>query len=748
MSDSQCGQVNITATVERVSFRNAQNGFCVVEMGGRDDFFTAVGILPEVAAGEELNLTGEWTTHATFGRQLKILSFSRSLPDTAAKLFSYLASGAIKGVGPKLAMRIIERFGERTFDILENEPDRLAEIKGISKRAAKDISQEFIRQFAMRKVLIELENYGITPSESTAIYKYFGAGALNTVRQNPYVLCNLEQGFTFTRVEELVERMELSPDPAYRNTAGILHVVRHNLYNNGHTCLPRRKLLAPCAALLSLTEDEVDIAVDSLIDGHLLFEEMLNGEVFLFLPDIYMAEREIADRMKTILRFPPAGFANLEKEIDRSEENNQMFYAPAQREAVRLACEKGLLILTGGPGTGKTTAVRAVIDVFEQKGLRVLLAAPTGRAAKRMTDVTGREAKTIHRLLEVEWSDSEKPVFGRNAQYPLDADALIVDEMSMVDCSLFASLLDAVAFGCRLVLVGDSDQLPSVGPGNVLNDLIASEKLPVVCLTEIFRQAQQSLIVTNAHRIINGKMPVLDEKKSDFFFMSRAESLAAAECVADLVARRLPTAYGFSPIHDIQVLCPSKKGTCGTFNLNRILQELLNPKDRIKNEIPAAGGRVFREGDKVMQTRNNYDIPWEKDGESGQGIFNGDVGILEFINYAAGLLKIRFDDRVAQYPTDHLEDLELAYAVTVHKSQGSEFDCVVLPVCDVPPQLCYRNLLYTAVTRAKKLEVAVGRQGVLEAFVENDRSHRRYSALNDFLCADEDIGMMFFERKT
>lgn len=736
-NDRLAQQEKIIATVERVTYRNALNGFCVVEMNSRDDFFTAVGELPEVAAGEELQIVGSWTTHGTFGRQFKIETFSRSLPDTSAKLFAYLSSGAVKGVGPKLAMKIIQRFGERTFDILENDPERLAEIKGISQRSAKEISQEFIRQFAMRKVLIELENYGITPSESTSIYKYFGAGALNTVRQNPYVLCNMEQGFSFTRVEELVEKMELSPDPVYRNTAGILHVVRHNLYNNGHTCLPRRKMLAPCAALLSLTEDEADIAIDSLLEGHLLFSEMLNGEEFLFLPDIYMAEREIAERMKTILRFPPAGFANLEKEIDRSEENNQMFYADAQREAVRLACEKGLLILTGGPGTGKTTAVRAVIDVFEQKGLRVLLAAPTGRAAKRMSDVTGREAKTIHRLLEVEWNDHDKPVFGRNAQYPLEAEALIVDEMSMVDCSLFASLLDAVAFGCRLVLVGDADQLPSVGPGNVLNDLIASEKLPVVCLTEIFRQAQQSLIVTNAHRIIGGDMPVLDEKKSDFFFMPRNDSVAAADCIADLVVRRLPAAYGFSPINDIQVLCPSKKGTCGTMNLNKILQELLNPKDRVKNEITVSSARFFREGDKVMQTRNNYDIPWEKDGESGQGIFNGDVGILEFINHAAGLLKIRFDDRVAQYPTDHMADLELAYAVTVHKSQGSEFDCVVIPVCDVPPQLCYRNLLYTAVTRAKKLEVMVGRQGVIEAFAANDRSHRRYSALESFLCSED-----------
>ncbi len=736
-NDRLAQQEKIIATVERVTYRNALNGFCVVEMNSRDDFFTAVGELPEVAAGEELQIVGSWTTHGTFGRQFKIETFSRSLPDTSAKLFAYLSSGAVKGVGPKLAMKIIQRFGERTFDILENDPERLAEIKGISQRSAKEISQEFIRQFAMRKVLIELENYGITPSESTSIYKYFGAGALNTVRQNPYVLCNMEQGFSFTRVEELVEKMELSPDPVYRNTAGILHVVRHNLYNNGHTCLPRRKMLAPCAALLSLTEDEADIAIDSLLEGHLLFSEMLNGEEFLFLPDIYMAEREIAERMKTILRFPPAGFANLENEIDRSEENNQMFYADAQREAVRLACEKGLLILTGGPGTGKTTAVRAVIDVFEQKGLRVLLAAPTGRAAKRMSDVTGREAKTIHRLLEVEWNDHDKPVFGRNAQYPLEAEALIVDEMSMVDCSLFASLLDAVAFGCRLVLVGDADQLPSVGPGNVLNDLIASEKLPVVCLTEIFRQAQQSLIVTNAHRIIGGDMPVLDEKKSDFFFMPRNDSVSAADCIADLVVRRLPAAYGFSPINDIQVLCPSKKGTCGTMNLNKILQELLNPKDRVKNEITVSSARFFREGDKVMQTRNNYDIPWEKDGESGQGIFNGDVGILEFINYAAGLLKIRFDDRVAQYPTDHMADLELAYAVTVHKSQGSEFDCVVIPVCDVPPQLCYRNLLYTAVTRAKKLEVMVGRQGVIEAFAANDRSHRRYSALESFLCSEE-----------
>ena len=730
-------QVKITATVERVTFRNAQNGFCVVELNGNGDYFTAVGELPEIAAGEELTVVGHWTTHGTFGRQFKIESFTRTLPDTTAKLLSYLSSGAIKGVGPKMALKIVERFKERTFEILENEPERLAEIKGISKRMAKEISQEFMRQFAMRKVLIELENYGITPSESTSIYKYFGVGAINTIRQNPYVLCNMDSSFSFDRVEELVQTMQLSPDPSYRNTAGILHVIRHNLYNNGHTCLPRRKLIAPCASLLDLTEDEVEIALDSMLTGHLLYEEMLANEPFLFLPDIYMAENSIAERMRTILKFPPAGFSNMEKELDESEERNGLFYAPAQREAVRLACEKGLLILTGGPGTGKTTAVKAVIDVFESHGLQVLLAAPTGRAAKRMSDVTGREAKTIHRLLEVEWNENDKPTFGRNAEYPLDAQALIVDEMSMVDCELFADLLDAVPFGCRLVLVGDADQLPSVGPGNVLNDLIACERLPVVCLTEIFRQAQQSLIVTNAHRIIHGQPPVTDKKDSDFFFMERTDSQAAADCIASLVAQRLPTAYGFSPISDIQVLCPSKKGTCGTFNLNRILQELLNPKDRIKNEITVSAARFFREGDKVMQTRNNYDIPWEKDGEEGQGIFNGDVGILEFINYAAGILKIRFDDRLAQYPVDHIADLELAYAVTVHKSQGSEFEAVVIPVTDVPPQLCYRNLLYTAVTRAKKLEILVGRHAIVEQFTQNDRSHRRYSALKEFLCADE-----------
>ena len=418
----------------------------------------------------------------------------------------------------------------------------------------------------------------------------------------------------------------------------------------------------------------------------MLISRDIEGEEFVFLPEMFMAESAVAARMLNIMKFPPSKVLYAETEIEKIEIKNGIFYAEKQKEAILTAAEKGLLILTGGPGTGKTTAVRGIIDVLENRNVEVLLCAPTGRAAKRMSEVTGREAKTIHRLLEVEWDSNDKPVFRRDASDPLVAGAVIVDEMSMVDATLFSSLLDAIPMGCRIILVGDSDQLPSVGPGNVLNDLIDSGILPVVCLTEIFRQAQKSLIVMNAHRIISGEPPELHLNDSDFFFMKREDVMAASDTVVQLTAKRLPEAYGLSPFDDIQILCPSRKGDLGTVNLNRRLQAVLNPPDRTKNELRTSGGRVFREGDKVMQIKNNYDIFWKKDNEEGEGIFNGDIGILKKINYAAGTMKIEFDDRVADYPADNLSELEHAYAVTIHKSQGSEYPVVVMPVLDCPPK--------------------------------------------------------------
>lgn len=584
----------------------------------------------------------------------------------------------------------------------------------------------------MRKIMIELENVGITPAECTAIYKHLGMNAVKLIKENPYVLCGTVNGFGFERAEKLAYDMNITPEPIYRNAAGVLHIIKHNLYN-GHTCIPRRKMAEPAFALLGTDEATTNEVIDFLINKSQLIPYSMNGEEFLFVPEIFLAERAIAERMKTILRFPPSFVKALDKDIELIEEENNLFYADSQKEAIITAATKGLLVLTGGPGTGKTTVVKGIIDLFERKRIDVLLCAPTGRAAKRLSEVTGKEAKTIHRLLEVEWDNNDKPVFRRDMSNPLVCGAIIIDEMSMVDTELFASLLDALPMGCRIVLVGDSDQLPSVGPGNVLNDLISSEVLPVVCLTEIFRQARKSLIVMNAHRIIGGEMPVLNNSESDFFFIRRDDVFSASDTVMGLIGKRLPDAYGFSPFDDIQILCPSRKGDLGTVNLNRKLQAVLNPPHRTKNELKTSGGRIFREGDRVMQIKNNYDIPWKKGDEDGAGIFNGDVGILRKINYAAGTMKIEFDDREASYPSDNLSELELAYAITVHKSQGSEYPVVIIPVVDCPPMLMYRNLLYTGVTRARKILVLVGVEDKVYKMIENNKQNKRYSALKQFL---------------
>lgn len=512
--------------------------------------------------------------------------------------------------------------------------------------------------------------------------------------------------------------------------------MNHNL-SNGHTCIPREKMFAPCAELLSTNEDTVDITIDELIGSGRLVSEFIDNREFLFLPNIYKAEKSSAERMKQILRFPPAGRKAADREIDRIEKKNGIKYGDLQRKAIVTAIERGLLILTGGPGTGKTTTLNGILQLFEDDGLKVALAAPTGRAAKRMSEVTGRPAKTIHRLLEVEWDKHDRPQFSRNARNPLDAQAVILDELSMVDITLFSSFLEALPIGCRLVMVGDSDQLPPVGAGNVLHDMIASGVIPVVELTEVFRQAMESLIVENAHRIVKGEPPKLGVRDKDFFFMRTDSPFIAAKTVSDLCAARLPRAYGYSPLDDIQIICPSRMGECGTNNINRVMQASLNPPDASKPET-TVGATVFRTGDKVMQTRNNYDIEWTGPDGDGTGIFNGDIGILRNVDLRSRMAEIMFDERKAVIPFEALQELELAYAVTVHKSQGNEFPAVIMPIIGVPPRLAYRNLLYTGVTRAKKILVIVGSQSQIYAMAANDKKARRYSALKHFLLVNEE----------
>lgn len=726
----------LCGVVEDVTYRREDTGFTVMDIFADDEYVTVVGVLPELSEGESVRLRGTWGYHATFGKQFKAQLCERSMPSSSADLLRYLSSGAVRGIGPATAKKIIERFGENSFDVLENHPERLADIKGISLKKAKDISKIFNEQFAVRQIMISLERFGMTTHECLEAYKLYGANAVDMIKANPYALCSDIVGMGFERADAIASALPEPPDRAYRVSAGIVHVVKYNL-NNGHTCVPRKKLIAPSSGLLEADEDTIEAAIDALVESGRLISQMMNGKEFLFLPQIYSAEKLAAQRILVMTKFPPAGRVTVEEDIEKIEKEENIHYESKQREAILTAANKGILILTGGPGTGKTTALNGILKLFELDGIDVALTAPTGRAAKRMSEITGKEAKTIHRLLEVEWDKHDRPYFSRNARNPISAGAVIVDELSMVDISLFASLLDALPLGCRLIMVGDSDQLPAVGAGSVLHDLILSGVLPVVELKEVFRQAMQSRIVTNAHKIVSGQMPELHDKNNDFFFIKRNSAYDTAATVAELCTVRLPKAYSYSPINDIQVLCPSRKGETGTVSLNKRLQTVINPPSPEKKEL-RSGSRIFREGDKVMQIKNNYNIIWTKDSEEGTGVFNGDIGTVKKIDKANGCLAVWFDDKEAVYSTDNLQELEHAYAITVHKSQGNEFNAVVIPVMGVVPQLCYRNLLYTAVTRAKKLMVMVGSEKQIRDMVENNTRSKRYSALKFFLTEDEE----------
>ncbi len=722
----------ITGVVEEVTFQNEANGWTVVDISVGNELLTAVGVMPGINAGETVSLTGTYTVHPSFGRQFKVSAFSRAMPETTDQIFKYLASGVIRGIGPKKAMNIVEKFGSDTLYILENEAERLASIKGISEDQAKAIGEEFKKQSALRTIMLGLEKYDFSASECVRIFKKLGINAVEKIEENPYCLCALGLGIGFERAEAIEAKLPKKPLPDYRIREGILHVMRYNSTNRGHTCIPREKLLRPSSDLLDVTQDEIDIAIDTLVNIGQLKTAELDGKSFVFLPSAFLAERKIAERINIIANFPPPSAPQLADWIDNIEKKNDITYETQQRLAIATAAKKGLLVLTGGPGTGKTTTIKGIINIFEKQNLDIALAAPTGRAAKRMSEVTGMEAKTIHRLLEVEWDEDDRPVFRRNSQNPLDCNALILDELSMIDIHLFANLLDALPLGCRLILVGDSDQLPPVGAGNVLQDLIISGMLPVVCLSQVFRQALESKIITNAHKIVGGENPDLTNDGKDFFHMERSSPYISAQTVTELCASRLPSAYGWDSFSDIQVITPSKKGEAGTQNLNKLLQEALNPPDSKKSQLTVAG-RIFRVGDKVMQIKNNYNIEWQSPTEKGTGIFNGDIGILTDINISSATVTVDFDGRVAIIPAEYMSELELAYAITVHKSQGSEFKAVIFPAINIVPNLAYRNLLYTAVTRARDMLVTVGSAEMIYTMTQNDKKAKRYSALSYFL---------------
>ena len=725
----------IKGTVERITYRNEGNSYTVAEVKADGKSQTVVGILPFLTEGDEAVFYGEYTVHPSYGEQFKAEHFERKAPQNSASILRYLSSGAIRGIGPATAQKIVEKFGADTLDVIQNRPEDLATIKGITLSKAKQLSEEYQKQYGVRDIMMMLSKYGATPDKCLAVYRRFGDKSTDMIKSNPYALCEEGIDFRFETAEDIAEDMSFDKNSELRVSAGVEYVLRKNLAN-GHTCLPREKLCEVAVRLLECKRDTVEDCCDRLTECFRIKSKTVNGTEYLSIPEYFSAEEHIAARLISVKRYIDKAVTVDKLEIENVERRLGIEFEDLQKQAIFEAFSSGILVLTGGPGTGKTTTLNAIISLFENRNLDLELAAPTGRAAKRMTELTGREAKTIHRLLEVEWGEGDKQQFSRNERNPLNCDVIIVDEASMIDALLFDSLLKALRLSCRIILVGDSDQLPAVGAGNVLNDILSSEIFPSIRLKKVFRQAGKSKIVTNAHAIINGESPDFSSNESDCFFLRRQDRFAVCNTVLELVSERLPNAYGFDPIRDIQVLCPSRMTETGTVNLNNILQSALNPSTSGKQQL-SFKGIYLREGDKVMQIKNNYDLQYRRDnGEYGTGVFNGDVGFITEIDKRGGILKVRFDDRVATYFSEDLAQLELAYAVTVHKSQGSEYTCVLLPLFDVPQKLKYRNLLYTAVTRAKKLLVAVGNDNIWTEMVANDRKTLRYTMLKQFLKED------------
>ena len=725
--------LEMEGSVENIVYHNDSNQYTVLEINCGEELVTVVGTFPYISVGEKLHLYGTWTSHATFGQQFKAEAFERSRPETTSAMLTYLSSGAVKGIGAATAGKIIAAFGDDAIHVIENDPERLATIKGITLKRAREISEEMQRVNGIRDLMAFLGGFGVRPEDAVKVWKEYGADSVACIQEDPYRLCSEKIAVEFTVADKLAESLEYDRANTERVKAGILYVLRHNL-NNGHTCLPADKLCAAAARMLGVPQEDAQSALLSLCQSFDAVCENFDGRDFIFLPRQHRSEVYSADRIRMLLKYPPESIVGIDREIEEIERAENIQYAEMQKEAIRAALDKGLLILTGGPGTGKTTTLNAIIRILMEKGEAVALAAPTGRAAKRMSELTGVEAKTIHRLLQVDWDENDNPVFQRNERNPLECDALVIDELSMVDSYVFESVLRALPIGCRLILVGDSDQLPSVGAGNVIGDLIASGVFPTVQLKEIFRQSMESLIVTNAHRIVSGEMPVLNVRDNDFFFMPVDDAHTVSETILSLAVTRLPKRYGYSPVTDIQVLCPGRKGELGTIELNRRLREQINPQAKDKPQM-TVNGTVFRVGDKVMQIKNDYDLPWSRpDGTTGEGVYNGDMGIVTDVDKAAGCMRVMVDDREVLYDFDHAAaELELAYAVTVHKSQGNEFTAVIMPVFPGIPQLSYRNLLYTGITRAKKLLILVGRRSAIVDMVANDRKTRRFSGLMRFL---------------
>ncbi len=714
----------IEGVVEDVIYANADTGYYVFSVDAGESI-TVVGNAPSIYAGEGIHAYGKWVNHSNYGKQFVCEDIEKSFPIEQTNILKFLSSGAIKGIGPATAEKIVTAFGADALDVIENEPLQLTTIRGITSSRALEISDQFRLTVGMRDTLMYLSEYNISPAMSIKIYKEYGALAPRVLENNPYDLWEAIDGFQFEKADEIALQLCFEPLCEERVFAHICYILRHNL-QNGHTFLPQQTLCTLAMKLLDTDEDTILIALENMCARQILKTVHIKNTQAVYLSSYYNSESYVASRLIHMAQFPQVEVNDMKRQIDKLEAELSIHYADLQRLAITAAIERNIMVLTGGPGTGKTTTLRGMIRLLQKLGYSCSLCAPTGRAAKRMGELCGYSAQTIHRLLEVDAANKER--FIHNEQNPLTADAVVVDEMSMVDIKLFEALLRALRPGTKLILVGDADQLPSVGAGNVFRDILRSECVYTVALTEIFRQASQSRIVVNAHKINHGEIPYLTNT-NDFFFVEKKTEDSIADAVVKLVCERIPKVYGQDVFGGVQIISPTKKTMAGTTALNTMIREKLNIQ---KTGVPCCqqGGRTFCIGDKVMQIRNNYDIVYEKnDGTQETGIFNGDIGVIERISHTDKLLYIRFDDRLAEYPFENLDQLDYAYAVTAHKSQGSEFDIVVLSLPDAVALLQYRNLLYTAVTRAKKILLMVGSEQVIRKMVGNNKQTNRFSGL-------------------
>lgn len=723
--------VELSGSVEDVIYKNADNGYTVINLGCDEGLIAVVGNLGDVNEGERLSLRGGWITSPKYGRQFKAAMCERSMPETESEISAYLGSGVIKGLGPAIAKKIVKQFGTEALDIIDNDCMQLTVIKGITSDKALYISNEYHKITGVNEVIKFLGEYNFGPAHAISVWSAFEHDSIKQIKTNPYILCTSGIDIDFRSVDRMAADLGFDAENSDRVRAGIVYVLHENA-NAGHTCLPTEKLRESVCDNLGIERRQFESCLDDCEEKDWVVRITLGKREFVYLPEYYLAETYIAKKLAFMLRTSAQYEKDYSDEIRGVEFSENIQYEDLQRAAISACLTGSVFILTGGPGTGKTMTLNGVIKILKAQKKRILLCAPTGRAAKRMSDLTGEPARTIHRLLEVDFTAKGELKFKRNETNPLPADVVIADEMSMVDALLMCSLVRAIKPTSKFIMVGDSNQLPSVGAGNVLKDLIASHYIPSVELKEIFRQAAQSLIVTNAHRIVNGEFPVLDDRQNDFFFMNKSLESDIAELVIQLAKQRLPDTYGFSPIDDIQVLCPTKMGMAGTKELNKQLQSALNPPSQNKAELKFFDV-IFRTGDKVMQTKNDYDVLWTKNNEKGSGIFNGDIGIIRSVDRFSQNVTIDFEGRVAIYTSEMLRRLEHAYAITIHKSQGSEYDAVIIPITAFTHNLLYRNLLYTGVTRAKKMIIVIGTKELVKTMVDNNRKMLRYSLLRPLL---------------